>query len=137
MILVVMLGACGAGGAENISDFGRISHELGPVSDLEKAVMTFKGIQCPKSVGRFGAENILNFSRISHELGHSSDMEKTTMTSKGIQCPKSVGPFGAENMSDFSPISHELARIKFCSAVSRCKDMVSALTSSYISQHSG
>ena len=84
-----------------------------------------------------GAENLSDFGRISHELGQVSDVEKAVMTFKGIQCPNSVGPFGAENISDSSPISHELAYIKFCSAVSMCRDVVSALTSSYISQYSG
>ena len=44
---MAIVGARGAGGAENISDFGRISHKLSQVSDVEKAVMTFKGIHYP------------------------------------------------------------------------------------------
>ena len=46
MVMVVVVGTRESAGAENTSDFGRISHELGHASDVvEKAMMMFNGIQ--------------------------------------------------------------------------------------------
>ena len=43
MVMVVVVGTRELAGAENTSDFGRISHELGHASDVvEKAMMMFK-----------------------------------------------------------------------------------------------
>ena len=82
--LVMIVGAhMEQGGAKNLSDFGRISHELGQVSDVGKAMMTFKGIQCPKSVGPFGAENISDSSPISHELAYIKFCSAVSMC-KGV-----------------------------------------------------
>ena len=46
VMVVVVVGTRELAGAENTSDFGRISHELGHASDVvEKDMMMFKGIQ--------------------------------------------------------------------------------------------
>ena len=45
MVMVVVVGTRELAAAENTSDFGRISHELGHASDVVEKAMMINGIQ--------------------------------------------------------------------------------------------